>query len=185
MKEHRFTVQKFREVESTNTLAKEYAKNGSPDGLVIVADYQTAGRGKPGRTWVSPAGKDLLFSLLLRPPIPPHKAPLLTQIFCRSVAKVLKSKFRIQSTFKRPNDVLVDGKKICGVLVECVSNGNCHVESIIAGIGLNVNSDIPNLLPTATSIKAIGGKKAGRSELLKSLLRQIQSDLKGIYAHPA
>ena len=179
----RFSVQSFPELSSTNTLVQKYASEGKPEGMVVVTDYQTAGRGKPGRKWISPRGKNLLFSLLLRPPIPAHEAPILTQIMCRSVARVLKDKYGIDSTFKRPNDIMVKGKKICGILIESSSSKN-QLQSAIIGIGLNVNTLAEELLPEAISIKEITGREYSRTALLKAILTQIRKDTKILYARP-
>ena len=181
----KFQIKRYKEISSTNNLAKEYAAKNLGEGLVITADYQTEGRGKPGRKWISPPGKNLLFSLLLRPPMPPHRAPLLTHIACRSVADVLKRKYGLASTFKRPNDILVRGKKICGVLVEASSGSNGRLESAVIGIGLNVNAQIGDLPDGATSMKEIQGKIFDRRKILRDLLAQLKKDLKRAYAHPA
>jgi len=173
-----FNIQHFEEIPSTNTLALELASKQAEEGLVIVADYQTEGRGKPGRKWVSPRGKNLLFSLLLRPAVPPSRAPILTQITCRSVAKVLTEQYGISSTFKRPNDILVGGKKICGILVEARSSASGTLDCVVIGIGLNVNARPQELVPEATSLKELTGKEISRENLLHEILNQLQEDLK-------
>lgn len=177
-----FSIKKFRRLASTNTAAQQYAQQGAREGLVIVADYQTQGRGRLGRKWVSPPGQDLLFSILLRPPLSPSKAPLLTQLICRSVASVLKKYYGLLPAFKRPNDLLIQGKKICGVLVESQSNGSQRLDYVVIGIGLNVNSSISNRVPTAVSLKELQGKELRKELLLKRILNQIRKDLQGIYA---
>ena len=135
-----FKIRHISEVASTNTVALEEARQGTPESLVIITDHQTAGRGKPGCQWVSPKDKNLLCSILLRPPFKPSQAPMLTQIACRAVAKVLKEKYDIASEFKRPNDVMVESRKICGILVEALSSAS-KLEAVIIGIGLNVNAE--------------------------------------------
>ena len=177
-----FSIKKFQRLASTNTTARQHAEKGAEEGLVIVADYQTQGRGRLGRKWVSSPGDDLLFSVLLRPPLSPSKAPLLTQVICRSIASVLKESYQLNPSFKRPNDILIQGKKICGVLLESQSNGSKVVNHIVIGIGLNVNSDISTRVPDAVSLKELKGKKLGKEALLKKILKQIQTDLAGIYA---
>ncbi len=172
----KFHIFYFKELESTNTTAVEYAAQGFPEGTVITADYQSRGRGKPGRRWASPPGKNLLFSVLLRPAAPAHRIPLLTQIACRSVAKILKNKYNIASRFKRPNDILVRNKKICGVLVESSSRA-WAVEYVIIGIGLNVNAGAKELLSRAISMCAIAKKEINRKKLLKEILLQLKADL--------
>lgn len=181
----KFTIKRFHKLGSTNTAAQEYAEKGAKEGLVIVADYQTEGRGRLGRKWVSLPGQDLLFSILLRPPLSPSKAPLLTQIICRSVASVLREDYKLQPTFKRPNDILIEGKKICGVLLESQSNGNPNVDHVIIGIGLNVNSELSTQLPAAISLKELKGKELAKGPLLKKVLKQIQTDLTEVYASRA
>jgi BirA family biotin operon repressor/biotin-[acetyl-CoA-carboxylase] ligase len=180
-----FQIQSFKELSSTNSLALDYAAKGASEGLVIVADYQTNGRGKPGRKWVSPRGKNLLFSILLRPPISPSKAPSITQIACRSVAKVLKCQYEIPCTFKRPNDVLVKGKKVCGILAESSSRSNGDLEAVVVGIGLNVNAGLEELVPEATSLKELTAREYSREKLLRKILAQLKLDLKGLYGHSA
>ncbi len=179
-----FSIQHFDEVESTNSLAQDYAAHGAREGLVIVAEYQTGGRGKPGRKWVSPSGKNLLFSIVLRPPITANKAPILTQIACRSVAAVLKKFFAIDSEFKFPNDILVEGKKICGILVESQTGAGNKIENMIVGIGLNINSRAKDLLPEATSIIELTGKEHQKEEVLEEILEQLKKDIEELYAHP-
>ncbi len=181
----KFQIQHFRELPSTNTLALQYVAEGASEGLVFVADYQSAGRGKPGRTWLSPPKKNLLFSVLIRPPIRPHRAPLLTQIACRSIASVLKKSCRLSITFKRPNDLMIRGKKICGVLVEASSRSNGHLEAAVIGIGLNLNADRNELISGATSVREETGKRYDRRKLLQKILVQMNKDLKVLYAHPA
>ena len=177
-----FRIEQYSELDSTNTVALKQASNGEKEGKVIVADFQTNGRGKPGNAWVSPPEQNLLFSLLLRPPIEIHKAPMITQIACRSVAKVLDKNYGIKSTFKRPNDVMVDGKKICGVLVESQSKSSGKLESAVIGIGLNLNSDPKDLVPESTSVKAQKGQVVNRDEALQLLLKQLREDVEPFYA---
>lgn len=181
----KFKIRRYDRVSSTNSVLLKEAAEGAPEGLVIVTDYQTRGRGKPGRKWVSPPRKNLLFSLLLRPPITPSRAPLITQIACRSVARVLKKDYHIASTLKRPNDVMVKGKKICGVLVEASSHSNGQLESVVIGVGLNVNSRKKELVENATSMKEITQKNYGKAKLLESLLGALAEDLEPLYAYPA
>ncbi len=176
----KFTIERFSELESTNTYAQQKAREGADEGLVIVADHQTAGRGKPGRKWESPAGKNLLFSILIRPPVSAAHAPIVTQIACRCVSKVL-GKYSIVSTLKKPNDVMVHGKKICGVLTESATEGK-NIESIVIGVGLNVNAKKEELLPEAISMKEIKNQNYDREEILQDLLAQFETDLQELYA---
>ncbi len=178
-----FTIKRYAELESTNSFLREMAEEGAAEGLVIQADHQTGGRGKPGRKWVSPKGKNLLFSILLRPPVIPAKAPMITQIACRSVAAVLEA-HGIQSTFKRPNDVMIGDKKICGVLVESITTGGA-LNSVIVGIGLNVNAETNEMVPEAISMKEIKGQDFDTEKILEETLLRFKKDLGALYSHSA
>lgn len=176
-----FKIRHIPEASSTNTTALEEARRGTPEGLVITTDYQTAGRGKPGLQWVSPKGKNLLCSILLRPPLKPSQAPMLTQIACRAVAKVLKEKYDIASEFKRPNDVMVGPRKICGTLVEALSSAS-KLEAVIIGIGLNVNAEKSEIPEEAISMKLITGKTYSRDEILGNILEKLALKLEEFYS---
>lgn len=178
----KFTVHHFEEVTSTNSLARDFVSKGAPEGTVLVADYQTQGRGKLGRKWISPPGKNLLFSLLLKPQVPAHRAPALTQIACRSVASILKNRYHMNPRFKRPNDILIKRRKICGVLVESSSKAG-RIEHAIIGIGLNVNAAPEELKDEATSMLTIRGRTTNRLKLLREILGQLKTDLKEFYDH--
>ncbi len=174
----KFKVQRFREVDSTNSVAFRHAREGASSGSVFVAEYQTQGRGQWGREWLSARGKNLLFSVLLRTNLKAIKATGVTQVACRSVAQVLKKHCGLEPTFKRPNDVLVGGRKVCGVLVEAKGRSNGDLESLVIGIGLNVNAAPSDLATQATSLKEQMGKRQSRTVLFTALLRQLEKDLK-------
>ena len=175
-----FKIRHIPEVTSTNTVILEEARQGSAEGLVIIADHQTAGRGKPGRQWLSPVGKNLLCSILLRPPISPAQAPMLTQVACRAVAKVLKEKYAISSEFKRPNDVMVDSQKICGTLVEAFSSPS-KLEAVAIGIGLNVNAEASELPPEGVSMKMITDQTYEVRDILEYILEEFGARVKELY----
>ncbi len=175
-----FKIRHIPELSSTNTFAIEEARRGAEEGLVVTTDYQTSGRGKPGRQWVSPRGKNLLFSLLLRPPLRSNQVPLLTQIACRAVAKVLKDKYDIESVFKRPNDVMVHDKKICGTLVEAISSPS-SVDAVVIGIGLNVNAELEELPDGAISMHSFTEKGYHREEILAFILKELELKIEELY----
>ena len=175
-----FQIEKLGEVTSTNTLLLERARQGSPEGLVLLAQCQTAGRGKPGREWVSPAGKNLLCSILLRPPLSTAQAPMLTQIACRAVAKVLKEKYDIASQFKRPNDVMVGAKKLCGTLVEAMSSPS-KLQAVVIGIGLNINAEASELPSEGISMKALKGLEYPVDEVLAHILDELSVKTHELY----
>ena len=174
-----FRIKRFKELSSTSSYLLKLPLKKTKEGLVIVADYQTQGRGKPGRQWISSKGKNLLFSILIKPPVSPAKAPIFTQIACRVVAAVLKD-HGIDSHFKRPNDILVDGKKICGILVETGTSG-VKLDYVIIGVGLNVNASPTELNGQAVSMKEIGGRTFARKALLNEILNQLRRDLEPFY----
>lgn len=120
-----------------------------------------------------------MFSLLLRPALKASQAPGLTQLACRSVARVLEKQCRLLVTYKRPNDLLIKGKKICGILVESKGRAGGEIDSLVIGIGLNVNSSLKELVPGATSVREETGKRESRTALLKSVLKELRRDLKG------
>jgi BirA family biotin operon repressor/biotin-[acetyl-CoA-carboxylase] ligase len=175
-----FTIRHIAEASSTNTVALEAAKQGEPEGLVITADHQTAGRGKPGRQWLSPPGKNLLCSVLLRPPLSPAQAPMLTQVVCRVVAKVLKEKYDIASEFKRPNDIMVGSRKICGILVEAFSTSS-RLEAVVIGIGLNVNAETTELPPEGVSMRGLKNKEYPLGEVLGHILDELRHKCGELY----
>lgn len=173
----KFRIHRFKQTDSTNSLALRWGERGAPAGSVFVTDFQTRGRGKWGRKWVSPNGENLLFSILLRPRFKAARAPGLTQLACRSVAKVLTKRFCLPVAFKRPNDLLVRGKKICGILVEARGRATGELENLVIGIGLNVNSSSEELVAGATSLREETGKRQSLPSLLKAILRELGKDL--------
>jgi BirA family biotin operon repressor/biotin-[acetyl-CoA-carboxylase] ligase len=177
--DHLFTVRHFDEVSSTSKVARELAAQGAGEWLVVSAEYQTEGYGKLGRKWESPRGKNLLFSVILRPDISVAKSPMLTQIACRSVATVLKENYALHPVFKRPNDVVIAGRKICGILIETSSAGD-SLEAVIVGIGLNVNTCGNELFPGATSLKEETGKETDRAVLLRQILERLAEDVRNL-----
>jgi BirA family biotin operon repressor/biotin-[acetyl-CoA-carboxylase] ligase len=180
-----FKIHRFREIDSTSTHARQQASLGAEEGLVYVADHQTGGRGQFNRPWVSSPGKNLQFSLLLRPPVPPSQAPILTQIACRAVAEVLRKKYGMKCAVKKPNDVMVQNKKICGILVESSSNSPKKLEDAIIGVGLNVNETPKEVQAQAISMKDVLGKDQDLHKILNQILEQFEKDLSALYAHPA
>ena len=122
---------------STNLDIKELAMNGAEEGTVVQADMQTAGRGRRGRSWVSEKGDSLLFSVLLRPDIAPDKASQITLLMALAVTKVLRESYGIAAMIKWPNDIVINGKKVCGILTEMYP-GMDGKYFIIVGCGINV-----------------------------------------------
>ena len=158
--------------DSTNRVAMEMAENGAKHGTVVVADAQTAGRGRMGRRWVSPAGKNLYVSLLLRPSVPTVDAPRLALVGGIALADAVEA-FGVPASLKWPNDLYCGGRKAAGVLAEMVSDPD-GVRHVVIGVGLNVNmekSDFPpDLRGTATSLRISAGRVFRRVDVLARLL---------------
>ena len=170
----------FNVLDSTNAQAERWVENGAPHLSLVVADEQTAGRGRSGRTWFTPPGAGLAFSLVLRPEqIESASIPRLTGLGALAVCEVLQSKYDLQAQIKWPNDVLVDGRKLTGVLVEADWLGD-EFRSVVLGIGINV---APGSVPPgseATCVETVIGSPIDRWTLLREVLRVLLSRLLGI-----
>ena len=165
----------YEETGSTNIDAKRLGEEGAVHGTVVVADKQNAGRGRRGRAWESPAGKDIYFTILLRPEFPPDKVSGLTLVMALSVAEAVKGCCGQEAGIKWPNDVVLNGKKICGILTEMTMEMD-YVQHVVIGTGINVNLDkMPaEIEKTATSILLESGKETTRAELLQKVLERFE-----------
>lgn len=165
----------YQSLDSTNNKAKEIAKD-SIHGTVIISEEQTSGRGRLGRSWVAPKLKGVWMSIILKPDTDPLNIPKVTQVGAAAVVKALQQ-FNIAAQVKWPNDIIINGKKVCGILTEMSGELNV-VNYVIMGIGINVNMDeneiSRDILPTATSIKIETGIKLKRKELVSSLLNNFE-----------
>jgi len=167
-----------REVGSANDWAKELARMGAEEGTVAIAETQTAGRGRLGRKWISPRG-GLWFSVVLRPKTSPSEAVGLVFVAGLVVAEVLQEKFGLKVETKWPNDVLVKGKKVCGILAEMNTKGRT-VNFVVLGFGLNANFLVEQVFPkslkkAATSLEKELGRKVQLEELFKAMLEKLES----------
>jgi BirA family biotin operon repressor/biotin-[acetyl-CoA-carboxylase] ligase len=164
------------ELESTSQTLLELANDDELEGTVVVAEEQKAGRGRLGRGWVSPKG-GLWFSILLRPPIPASEAPKLTLMAAVAVARGLENRFAIKARLKWPNDVLVQGKKLCGILAEARCGEK--LDFVILGIGINANfllTALPEeLRRTAITMREILQKPVDRYSLLRSIIHELET----------
>src|SRR5919197_783176 len=142
----------------------------APEGAIAVAEEQTAGRGRLGREWHAPPRSSILVSIVLRPPVPPAQLPELSIVAGRSVAAALAETSAVAPTVKPPNDVLVDGKKVAGILAEA-SDGR-----VVLGIGVNVNQRDDELPPAvaATSLRIATGHEIERAHVLAAILAELQ-----------
>jgi BirA family biotin operon repressor/biotin-[acetyl-CoA-carboxylase] ligase len=159
---------------STNDVALERARAGAAPGLVVIADEQTRGRGRLGRSWHSPAAGNLYLSALVPPPASPAQAPSLTLAAGLAVKETLNAA-GCAASIKWPNDVLVSGKKVAGILTETATRG-ARLEAVVIGIGVNVNGDPPpELAAIATSARACLGREVDRAALAADLLARLEA----------
>lgn len=179
----------FESVTSTNTIAAEWAEEGAPHGALVIADYQTQGRGRLGRTWRAVAGQNLTFSIILRPDCPPDRFGLLIIAASLAVAEAIEEVASpIRSTIKWPNDVLLSGKKCCGMLLESSLAGTLtnSRQAVVLGIGMNVNqADFPlELSDQATSILLEAGRRMDRAHLLAVVCAHLERRLGDVHTSP-
>lgn len=163
--------------DSTNADVRRMAEDGADNGLLVVADAQTAGKGRRGRAWKSEKGTNLYFSMLLKPDFTPDKASMITLIAAFSVAKVIAKDTGLDAKIKWPNDIVVGRKKICGILTE-MSIERDYIHHIVVGIGINVNEEsFPDeIAQMATSLKKESGNLISRANLLCDILSQFEQD---------
>lgn len=164
----------FESIDSTNTCARTLAETGTEEGTVVVTDFQTQGKGRMGRRWQAAPGTSLLFSTVLRPPLTHEVAGLLTFFSAVSVARAIEHETNLAVECKWPNDLLVQGRKVCGILLE----NSFEKESLaysVAGVGLNVlQRDFdPSLEKKATSIAREAVGKVDRTKLLRRILTEM------------
>jgi len=167
----------FRELTSTNDIAKELALRGFREGTAIVAETQTTGKGRFKRQWKSPE-RGLWFSIILKPKVQPKHAPKLTLLASVAVAKTVNELYGLETEIKWPNDVLVNKKKVCGILTESQIKGET-LDFAVLGIGVNADFDVEALptplRETATTLREELGKEIERETLLRELLGEIES----------
>jgi len=159
---------------STQDIARREAEEGAAAGTVVLAEEQTAGRGRFGRTWVSPAGTNLYFTLILQPPL--SRLRSLSIVAPLAVARAVRAVSGLDARIKWPNDVLLGGRKFAGVLIETEVAGDA-VRYALIGIGVNVNFDViaaPDIAAIATSLKQEAGQDLPREELLARLLNEFE-----------
>ena len=161
----------YKQLDSTNTEIARLAAEGAAHGTVVVADAQTAGKGRRGRGWESPAGENVYMSVLLRPDCVSDRAPMLTLVMAYSVAKALKELGFIDVQIKWPNDLVLSGKKICGILTE-MQLKDTEIDYVVVGVGINVNTtNFPEeLKDTATSLYMESGRVSDRETLVESIV---------------
>ena len=183
----------YDSVGSTNDRVHQLADaldgKAAPHGTVVAADRQTAGKGRRGRAWESPAGANIYFSLLLRPTFAPDKASMLTLLIAYGVKCGIERQMvsdASQCGIKWPNDVVIDGKKVCGILTEMYLEGN-SIDHVIVGVGVNVGKQnfAPELVDKATSLEDACGQVFDRSRLLADILEVFEEEYESFAAEDA
>ena len=186
-------VRFFDEVGSTNTEAMDWATCGAPEGAVVVADHQTGGKGRWDRTWFSSPGRLLQFSLILRPNIEPNRSGLITAGLGVATASAIRDLTNLPVEIKWPNDIVLKGRKLAGMLVESTLMGN-KIDAAVCGIGINVHlepGDFPYELKDRASSLAIeiaaegSGTAPPRVQLLASILQEIDARYDALTGDPS
>lgn len=157
----------FSKIDSTNQYAKKLGEEGAPDGTIVIADEQTKGKGRSGRHWVTPPGSAIAFTILLRPKLPPASISMVTLVKGLAVCNAIRELYHLPVGIKWPNDVVIDGRKICGILTEMSAEVD-GVHYIVIGTGINTNVDsFPDeIKDVATSLKIQLGRPVDRAEVL-------------------
>ena len=169
------TIYFYEETDTTNNRARELALEGAPEGTLVVAEKQTAGRGRRGKVWESPLGTGIWMSLVLRPQIMPAEASVLTLLCGLATAEAIEAETGLSAGIKWPNDILINGKKAVGILTEMDCEMS-EVHFVIPGIGINVNtaSFPPEIAEIATSLYLECGKTVSRRRLVHRVLERLE-----------
>lgn len=165
----------YDSTDSTNTRARQLAEEGAPHGTLVVADSQTAGKGRRGRRWEAPVGTGIWMTLILRPNIEPQNASMLTLVAAMATAEAIRSQTGLEAVIKWPNDIVCGGKKVVGILTEMSTEAE-WIRYVIVGIGINVNIEgFPGELgKTATSLKLELGRSVKRSPLIVAVMKAFE-----------
>jgi BirA family biotin operon repressor/biotin-[acetyl-CoA-carboxylase] ligase len=166
----------FSEIDSTNAYARRFAEQGAGEGTVIVAEAQIRGRGRLNRSWISPPFVNLYFSVILRPQLPPVHAPQLTLMAAVALTDTIAEFIPTSPIIKWPNDILVEGKKLAGILTESSCNSE-RIEFVILGIGVNLNYPVASMpegiRERATSIVSLTEKNVSREAFMRRLIQDL------------
>lgn len=162
---------------STNIEAKKQAENGAPEGLLVVADKQEAGRGRRGRSWESPSGTNIFMTILLRPSFAPEKASMTTLVMALSTAQAIHDASGLQAEIKWPNDIVIHKKKVVGILTELAIETD-YIQYLVCGVGINVNqAELPeNIKNTATSLYLESNQKMNRAGLIQKVMEHFEEN---------
>lgn len=165
----------LEEVDSTNRYARKLAREGAAHGTLVLSDMQTAGRGRRGRGWISPAGENIYMSLLLRPNVPPAQVAKLSLLTALATADAIERASGLDARIKWPNDIVIAGRKVCGMLLEMDATPE-KVESVVAGVGINVHqmqfdSEIAR---SAASLDLLAGRRISRKAVVRAFLQEFE-----------
>ena len=162
-------------VDSTNRRARQLAAEGAPHGTLVIADEQTAGRGRRGRGWISPAGEGVFMSLILRPQSHPSEVARLSMQTALAVAQAIVQATGLDARIKWPNDIVCGGRKVCGMLLEMNADEQA-VHDVVAGIGINVHQTqfAPEIEKTASSLDLLSGQRVCRAALVRAFLEAFE-----------
>lgn len=163
----------FEKTTSTMDEALGLGKDNAAEGAVVCAEYQTKARGRLGRKWLSAKSKGLYFSIILKPKIPPSKIPCITLLSAVAVVRAVKKLTGLSLSIKWPNDVLIEDRKLAGILTELNAEQD-RINFIVVGVGVNVNNTKSELPPKAVSLNAVLGRKVNRLELLQRILEEFE-----------
>jgi len=164
-------VHYFREIGSTMDVARELANHGAEEGTIVIAESQSRGRGRLSREWLSPEG-GIYFTVILRPKISPVYAPRINLMASVAVAKTIRKLLGLKAELKWPNDVLIEGRKVCGILAEMEAETDV-IDFVDLGIGINANSSISRFEERVSSLKDVLGKEISRKEFFSLVLEEI------------
>ncbi len=165
----------YSQINSTNLQAKLDAENGAGQGALVVADMQTAGRGRRGRSWCSPAGTNVYFTLLLKPEYAADKASAVTLVMAMAVVEGIRETCGVEAGIKWPNDIVIGGKKVCGMLTE-MSVERDYIHYVVIGVGVNVGLQefVPEVAATATSLQQECGRRVPRAALTANIMKAFE-----------
>jgi BirA family transcriptional regulator, biotin operon repressor / biotin---[acetyl-CoA-carboxylase] ligase len=166
-------IHSFETLSSTMDEAFKLGMEGEPEGTIVCAESQTKGRGRLGRVWVSPKGKGIYCSIILRPKLPPTQMPQVTLMTAVALAEAIEQKTGLKPSIKWPNDLLIGSKKLAGILTELRAEVD-QVKFVVVGIGLNINASTSQLLDTATSLKLEANTAFDRVELFQAILVSLE-----------
>jgi len=174
-------VHVYEEVSSTNDFAKKLAAEGAPEGTIVIAERQLQGKGRMGRAWVSPAQKGIWFTFVLRPRLLPSLATQLIFVSAVGVCRALRKFTGLDVTIKWPNDLVISGKKVCGILTELSAEIDM-INYVVVGVGINSNhkeDDFPDdIKEKAVSLAIAAGRNFRRTDLLVEILRELEDEYK-------